>query len=61
MAGNDADAKAWVTKHVLNEWLGWPRVLDLGDITAARATEMYMPLWLRLWGGRGTAPDQVRP
>ena len=60
VAGNDADAKAWVTRHVLREWLGWPRVLDLGDITAARATEMYMPLWLRLWGAAGTGTLNIR-
>jgi len=60
VAGNDADAKAWVTRHVLKEWLGWPRVLDLGDITAARATEMYLPLWLRLWGTVGTGALNIR-
>ncbi|MFD0287802.1 hypothetical protein [Streptomyces lutosisoli] len=29
---------------------GWPshRVLDLGGIRTARATEMYLPLWLTL-------------
>ena len=34
---------------------GWPaeRILDLGDITAARGTEMYLPLWLRLMGAVG--------
>jgi len=29
-------------------------VLDLGDITNARATEMYLPLWLRLFGTLNT-------
>ena len=35
---------------------GWPaeRVIDLGDITSARGTEMYLPLWLRLVGALGT-------
>lgn len=48
LAGNDDDAKAQVTS-LLNEF-GWlaDQVLDLGDISAARATEMYLPLWLRL-------------
>ena len=32
---------------------GWQRrIIDLGDITAARGTEMYLPLWLRLWARR---------
>ena len=60
VAGNDADAKAWVTQYVLKEWLGWPRAFDLGDITAARATEMYLPLWLRLWGAAGTGVLNIR-
>jgi predicted dinucleotide-binding enzyme len=48
VAGNDDDAKA-ETRVLLGE-LGWPfeRVIDLGDITAARGTEMYLMLWLRL-------------
>ena len=58
MSGNDADAKDWVAQHLLKEWLGWPRLLDLGEITAAWATEMYLPLWLRLFGAVGTRRAQ---
>ena len=31
---------------------GWKaeEVIDVGDITAARATESYLPIWLRLFG-----------
>ena len=29
-------------------------MLDLGDITAARGLEMWMPLWLRLMGAAGS-------
>ena len=36
VAGDDGDAKAWVTRHVLREWFGWEHVVDLGDITASR-------------------------
>lgn len=50
VAGNDAEAKRWVTEEVLKGWLGWSRVVDLGDITNARGTEMYLPLWVRLFG-----------
>ena len=28
---------------------------DLGDISTARGTEMWLPLWLRLMGTLGTA------
>jgi 8-hydroxy-5-deazaflavin:NADPH oxidoreductase len=50
VAGNDDDAKA-TTRELLGEF-GWPaeRVVDLGDIGAARGTELYLMLWLRLMG-----------
>ncbi len=50
IAGNDTEAKQWVTDTLLKDWFGWKSVIDLGDITNARATEMYLPLWLRLFG-----------
>jgi predicted dinucleotide-binding enzyme len=55
VAGDDLAAKAQ-TVELLQEF-GWPgsSILDLGDITAARGTEMYLALWLRLWGAAGTA------
>lgn len=53
VCGNDAAAKGEVTR-ILKEWLGWPVVVDLGDITGARGTEAYLLLWLRLWGAFGT-------
>jgi len=54
VSGNDADAKARVTELLL-EWFGWGNVMDLGDITTARGTEMYLPLWLRLMAANGPA------
>ncbi len=53
MCGNDDGAKAQVSE--LLQSFGWPaeRIIDLGDITAARGTEMYLPLWLRLMGAVG--------
>lgn len=49
LSGNDAAAKAQVTE-ILKNWFGWRSVIDLGDITSARGTEMLLPIWLRLWG-----------
>ncbi|MCC7207804.1 MAG: NAD(P)-binding domain-containing protein [Anaerolineae bacterium] len=49
VSGNDAAAKAQATA-ILKDWFGWREVIDLGDITTARGVEMYLPLWLRLWG-----------
>jgi hypothetical protein len=48
LSGNDTEAKAQVAE-VLKSF-GWINILDLGDITTARGVEMYMALWLRLWG-----------
>jgi predicted dinucleotide-binding enzyme len=61
ICGNDSGAKAGVAGH-LTDWFGWKRenILDLGDITAARATEMYLPLWLRLMSVLGTPQFNVR-
>ena len=49
VSGNDAAAKGRVIE-ILTGWFGWKNVHDLGDITTARGTEMYLPLWIRLWG-----------
>lgn len=49
VAGNDKAAKDKVTQ-ILKEWFGWRSVFDLGDISAARALEMLLPIWLRLMG-----------
>ena len=48
ICGNDADARAEVTR-LLQEWFSWRHIVDLGDITNARGNEMYVALWLRLW------------
>ena len=58
VCGNDAGAKTRVTA-ILTDWFGWRRVIDLGDITAARGTEMYLALWLRLLGAMGTGKLNV--
>jgi len=48
MSGNDSAAKAKV-HEILTKWFGWKSVVDLGDISTARGTEMYLPLWVRLF------------
>ena len=54
MAGDDEGAKAQVAE--LLQSFGWPAedIMDLGDISAARGMEMFLPLWLRLYMSRGT-------
>jgi 8-hydroxy-5-deazaflavin:NADPH oxidoreductase len=54
MSGNDASAKSDVAEILAS--FGWRReeMVDLGDISGARGTEMLLPLWLRLWQATGT-------
>lgn len=52
VSGNDAEAKAAVS-GLLKDF-GHQDVIDLGDISTARGTEMLLPVWLRLWGALGT-------
>ena len=55
MSGNDTPAKAEVRELLRS--VGWPEesIIDLGDLSTARGTEMLLPLWLRLWGAAGHA------
>ncbi|PBQ34966.1 NADP oxidoreductase [Sphingobacteriaceae bacterium] len=54
ICGNDEEAKQKVISF-LNE-LGWKSesILDLGDISGARATESLMLIWLRVYGVKKT-------
>ncbi|HUF00429.1 MAG TPA: NAD(P)-binding domain-containing protein [Anaerolineales bacterium] len=58
VSGNDGQAKQQVIEILKS--FGWIHILDLGDITTARGTEMYLPIWLRLWGALGTGMFNVR-
>ncbi|MEV4823609.1 NAD(P)-binding domain-containing protein [Micromonospora sp. NPDC049274] len=53
VSGDDAEAKRIVTELLVS--FGHTDVIDLGDLSTARGTEMLMPLWLRLYGRLGTA------
>ena len=61
ICGNDTAAKAKVSEFIARNF-GWKRdnIVDLGDISAARGTEMYLPLWLRLWGVVGSPHFNIR-
>ncbi len=60
VSGNDAEAKKFVEETVLRQWFGWKNVLDLGDITTSRGVEMFLPLWVRLWGALGTPAFNIQ-
>lgn len=46
VCGNDGNAKEQV-KKILREF-GWTNIIDLGDISGSRGTEMWLALWVRL-------------
>lgn len=58
VSGNDADAKA-VVEGLLRSF-GHTDIIDLGDISTCRGTEMYLPLWLRVMGALGTGQFNLR-
>lgn len=51
VCGNDNGAKTKVSGFLI-DWFGWKKenIIDLGDITNARGTEMILPIWVRLLG-----------
>lgn len=58
VSGNDAQAKTQVADMLKS--FGWINILDLGDISTARGPEMYLPIWLRMWGALGTGMFNIR-
>jgi 8-hydroxy-5-deazaflavin:NADPH oxidoreductase len=48
VCGDDAEAKESVTELLRS--FGWTDIIDLGDISTARGTEMLLPIWVRLFG-----------
>lgn len=52
VSGDDTAAKQTVTDLLRS--MGHTDVVDLGDISTARGTEMMLPVWLRLYGALGT-------
>lgn len=60
ICGNDAAAKETVKGILLS--FGWieKNILDLGDITKARGTEMYLPLWLSIYGSTNNGAFNIK-
>ncbi len=58
VSGNDAEAK--LTVATLLRAFGWTDVLDLGDLSSARGPEMYMAMWIRLWGATKTGQLNIK-
>jgi 8-hydroxy-5-deazaflavin:NADPH oxidoreductase len=58
LAGDDPEARASVAS--LLEQLGWGDLVEFDDLSAARAMEMWLPLWVRLMGRLGTPDFNIR-
>jgi predicted dinucleotide-binding enzyme len=58
VAGNDPAARE--TAASLAADLGWSDVFDLGDLTAARGLEMYLPLWVRILAQLGRPEFNIK-
>ncbi|GMK44232.1 hypothetical protein PghCCS26_13590 [Paenibacillus glycanilyticus] len=52
IGGNDTEAKNKVSEY-LRQWFGWKNIIDLGDISSARATEGLLLLTSRIYGALG--------
>lgn len=59
VCGENGDAKRRAGELIGS--FGWPgeRIVDLGGIGAARGTEMYLPLWLALYGKLGSGEFNI--
>jgi predicted dinucleotide-binding enzyme len=58
VSGNDTEAKQIVSG--LLESFGHTDIIDLGDITTARGSEMMLPIWTRLYGVLGVPLFQFK-
>lgn len=60
VCGNNTEAKEKV--KVILKSFGWQEknILDLGDITKARGTEMYLPIWLSIYGATNNGAFNIK-
>ena len=58
LAGDFAGARATV-RELLGA-LGWRDIIEFEELSAARGMEMWLPLWVRLMSGLGTADFNLR-
>jgi predicted dinucleotide-binding enzyme len=58
VSGDDAEAKQIVVELLGS--MGHTDVIDLGDLSSARAAEMLLPVWLRLMRALGTPHLQFK-
>jgi len=52
ICGNDEEANSEIENLIKS--FGWEKIIDLGDISAARGMEQLLPFWVRMMGKLGT-------
>lgn len=60
VCGNDASAKEKVIDILVSFGWSFINILDLGDISKARGTEMYLPLWLSIYGATNSGAFNLK-
>jgi predicted dinucleotide-binding enzyme len=58
VSGDDAGAKAAASELLRS--FGWTDILDLGNLSTARGPEMYLAMWIPLWGATGTPMVNIK-
>jgi len=60
VSGNDTNAKDKVKAILIS--FGWfeKNIIDLGDIKTSRGTEMYLPLWLSIYGATNNGVFNIK-
>ncbi|HEX9096694.1 MAG TPA: NAD(P)-binding domain-containing protein [Candidatus Dormibacteraeota bacterium] len=58
LSGNDASAKARVSELLRS--FGWRDIIDLGELSTARGTELLLPIWLSLMSALGIPPSNFQ-
>jgi 8-hydroxy-5-deazaflavin:NADPH oxidoreductase len=58
VAGDDADARRTVATLLRD--FGWDDIIEFASLDAARAMEMWLPMWVRLMGVLGTAEFNLK-
>ena len=60
ICGNDSNAKDKVKEFLKS--FGWSEtnILDLGDITKSRGLEMYLPVWLSIYGATKSGAFNIK-
>ena len=60
ISGNDAGSKDKLKEILKSFGRKDANILDFGDITTARGTEMYLALWVRIMGSTNSGAFNIK-